>query len=198
MQNLIKIMLLWWLSGSVMASVPLAPRMGVNGKIDMFGCMQSNDYYIANFAVYPLSQLKDSKTPIVPYCQDTPFTGMSQLSLDLLDRDVRKKTVWLKVFDRHNTVVAQTQPSINKQGVLTTTVNFSGQGQYDVVLYVEDPDLNTDPQTTALHIPLAVALITPGPSASAGQWLWVVGGIAFIALSVGLITSSINKTKQAA
>jgi hypothetical protein len=178
------------------ASVPLAPRVGAGGKVDMFGCMQSNDYYIANFAAYAVSQQKDNKAPIVPQCQDLPQTGKTQIAIDLLDRDVRRKPAWLKIFDNHGSLIAQTNPVINKQGVITTTVNFAHQGQYDVVLYVEDNDLNVPPEISALHIPLTVAVTTPGPAVKPMQWLWLIGFIALFALAVGLITPRLQKSGQ--
>jgi hypothetical protein len=166
-----KSLLLLLLASSAFASVPLAPRMGAGGKIDMFGCMQSNDFYIANFAAYPLSQQKDKKTLIVPQCQDLPYTGNTQITLDLLDRDVRRKPVWLKIFDNHMALISQTEPAVEKQGVITATVNFPHQGQYEVVLYVEDKDLNVAPEISALHIPLSVAITAPGPAVTPMQCL---------------------------
>ena len=132
MKTFLKIALLFLLTANALASVPLAPRTGVGGKIDMFGCMQTNDFYIANFAVYPISQMKDKKTTIAGLCEDLPYLGNAQITIDLLDRDVRRKPVWLKVFDSKKNLIAQTEPKIEKQGVLTTTVNFEKQGKYDV------------------------------------------------------------------
>lgn len=180
------LLLLLALNQSIFASVPLAPRMGADGKIDMFGCMQSNDYYIANFAVYPITQQQSNgKKIIMPYCADLPFIGNSQLSVDLLDRDVRRKNVWLKVFDNHQNLIAQTEPTTAKQGVITTAVNFPHQGQYDVVLYVADDDLHTNLNDSALHIPLKVAMPTSGEPASIGNFLSVLLGIGGFALLLG-------------
>ncbi len=194
----LKILPLLLASSLAFASVPLAPRVGAGGKVDMFGCMQSNDFYIANFAAYSVSQQKDNKTPIVPQCQDLPLTGNTQIAIDLLDRDVRRKPAWLKIFDNHKNLIAQTEPAINKQGVITTTVNFAHQGQYDVVLYVEDSDLNVAPEISALHIPLAVAVTTPGPAVTPIQWLWVIGFIVLFALAIGLIAPRLQKSGQTA
>lgn len=194
----LKILPLLLASSLAFASVPLAPRVGAGGKIDMFGCMQSNDFYIANFAAYSVNQQNDNKTPIVPQCQDLPLTGNTQIAIDLLDRDVRRKPSWLKVFDNHKKLIAQTEPAVNKQGVITTTVNFPHQGHYDVVLYVEDSDLNVAPEISALHIPLAVAVTTPGPAVTPIQWLWVIGFIVLFALAIGLIAPRLQKSGQTA
>lgn len=193
----LKILLLLLTATSAFASVPLAPRMGAGGKLDMYGCMQSNDFYIANFAIYPITQQqKDSKKPILPYCQDIPYTGNAQITLDLLDRDVRRKSVWIKVFDNRKSLIAQTEPSISKQGVITTSVNFPHQGQYDVVLYVEDSDLNTNPETSALHIPLMVATTVVGEPATTGGFFKVTAGIVVLALLLGWLIPRHLKAKS--
>jgi hypothetical protein len=193
------LVLLLTLTTTVFASVPLAPRMSAGGKLDMYGCMQSNDYYIANFAIYPITQQqKDKKAPIYPYCQDIPYTGNSQIAVDLLDRDVRRKSVWIKVFDNHKNLITQTEPTLAKQGVITTAVNFPHQGLYDIVLYVEDSDLNTNPETSALHIPLSVAMAAVGEPATTGSFFKVATGIVILALILGWLIPRQLKAKPSA
>ena len=199
MKTMINILLLLLTATSAFASVPLPPRMGAGGKMDMYGCMQSNDYYIANFAAYPITQQStDKKALIIPQCVDSPYTGNTQISIDLLDRDVRRKPVWIKVFDNHQALIAQTEPAVAKQGVITTAVNFPHQGQYDVVLYVEDSDLNTNPETSALHIPLKIAMTTAGKPASAGGFLTLAVVIAVLALVLGWLIPRQLKAKPSA
>jgi len=196
MKAFLKIALFFVFSSNVFASVPLAPRAGVGGKIDMYGCMQTNDFYIANFAVYPISQMKDKKTTIAGLCEDLPYLGNAQITIDLLDRDVRRKPVWLKVFDSKKNLIAQTQPKVEKQAVLTTTVNFEKQGKYDVVLYVEDADLNTAPEMSALHIPLLVATTVAGEPESAGGFLKVVLIVVVFAFGIGVFVNRQLKPKE--
>ena len=195
MKAFLKIALFFVFSSNVFASVPLAPRTGVGGKIDMYGCMQTNDFYIANFAVYPISQMKDKKTTIAGLCEDLPYLGNAQITIDLLDRDVRRKPVWLKVFDSKKNLITQTEPKIEKQGVLTTTVNFEKQGKYDVVLYVDDADLKTAPETSALHIPLLVATTVAGEPESAGGFLKVVLIVVVFAFGIGFFVNRQLKPK---
>ncbi len=85
--------------GQADASVPLGGnRKGAGGSYDMYGCMQSNDYYVVNFAAYQLgpNQAAGSKNLPEAECVDLPATGKTQVSIDLLDLDVRKKPVALK------------------------------------------------------------------------------------------------------
>ena len=145
------------------ASVPLGgTRKGNNGSYDMYGCMQSNDYYVVNFAAYQLDpgQNKDSKTIPQAECIDLPLTGKTQISIDLLDLDVRKKPVALKILREDGQTIAELPMAIVKQGVLSTTVDFKTTGKYQLILTVDDIDLHTPLEVSALHIPLTVGLAT--------------------------------------
>ncbi|WP_347987666.1 hypothetical protein [Methylomonas sp. AM2-LC] len=165
--------------GQAGASVPLGGnRKGNGGSYDMYGCMQSNDYYVVNFAAYQLdpSQAKDSKSLPVAECIDLPMTGKTQISIDLLDLDVRKKPVALKILREDGQTVAELPMAIVKQGVLSTTVDFKTSGKYLAVLTVDDTDLHTLPEVSALHIPLTVALVTePSGGQNSLLILFIIG-----------------------
>ncbi|NOT84234.1 MAG: hypothetical protein HOP02_05485 [Methylococcaceae bacterium] len=171
------------------ASIPLAPRMGAGGKMDMFGCMLSNDFYIANFAAYQTDpqQPKNAKVMLAPLCQEIPKTGETQITVDMLDRDVRQKPVTLKVFNSDKQLVAETPTKVAKQGYISTTVNFPKPGHYDLVAYVNDQDLKIAPEKSALHIPLTVAIVVPGPSASMGNVMMVILGVGALAFGLGVL-----------
>ncbi len=155
------VLLLLTLLGQANASVPLGNnRKGVGGSSDMYGCMLSNDYYVANFAAYQIdpSLVKDNKSLPQAECIDMPATGKTQISIDLLDLDVRKKPVALKILREDGQTIAELPMAIVKQGVLSTTVDFKTAGKYQAVLFVDDTDLHTSPETSALHIPLTVGM----------------------------------------
>jgi hypothetical protein len=92
-------------------------------------------------------------------------------------------------------LIAQTEPKIEKQGVLTTTVNFEKQGKYDVVLYIEDANLNTAPETSALHIPLIVAMTVAGEPQSAGGFLKIALIVVAFAFGIGFFVNRQLKLK---
>lgn len=171
------------------ASIPLAPRMGAGGKMDMFGCMLSNDYYIANFAAYQAdpNQPKNAKVLLAPLCQEIPKSGQTQITVDMLDRDVRQKPVTLKVFDSEKQLIAETPTKVAKQGYISTTVNFPKAGYYDLVAYVNDQDLKMSPEKGALHIPLTVAVFVPGASAPISNVLLFILGIGALAFGFGVL-----------
>ncbi|MCQ8103872.1 hypothetical protein NP590_07130 [Methylomonas sp. SURF-2] len=147
--------------GAADASVPLGGnRKGVGGSYDMYGCMQSNDYYVVNFAAYQLDSDRAAGAGNLPEaeCVDIPATGKTQVAIDLLDLDLRKKPVGLKILREDGQPLVELPMAVVKQGVLSTTVDFKAPGNYRAVLTVDDTDLHTQPEVSALHIPLTVAL----------------------------------------
>jgi hypothetical protein len=181
------------------ASIPLAPRMGAGGKMDMFGCMHSNDFYIANFAAYQTDPQasKSAKTLLFPLCQEIPKVGETQITVDMLDRDVRKKPVTLKIFNGDKQLIAETPSTVVKQGYISANVNFPKAGYYDLAVYVNDQDLNLAPEKSALHIPLTVAIVVPGPSASIGNLFSIVLGVGAFALALGFLVPRLLKPQEA-
>lgn len=179
--------LLFVVIGQAYASVPLGGnRKGAGGSYDMYGCMQTNDYYVVNFAAYQVApnQAKDSKSLPEAECIDLPATGKTQVSIDLLDLDVRKKPVALKILREDGQTIAELPMAVVKQGVLSTTVDFKTAGKYQTVLTVDDTDLHTPFAVSALHIPITVALVTEQPGGQNGLLiLFIVIGI-LIAVSV--------------
>lgn len=168
------------------SSVPLgAPKKAAGGKRDMFGCLQSNDYYVANFAAYQidLQKLKETKRLPEAECVDLPQTGPTQISVDMLDRDVRHKEVSLRVVRGDGQVIAESPPTLAKQGVLTVQVDFKSPGKYEVRVLVKDRDLNIPPETSALLIPLSVALPPDIPAPK--------GGLAVFFLSIGALAGGV-------
>ncbi len=177
------------------ASIPLAPRMGADGKMDMFGCMLSNDFYIANFAAYQTDaqQPKNVKNLLSPLCQEIPKVGDTQITVDMLDRDVRHKRVSLKLFNSDKQLLSETPATIAKQGYISTSVNFPKPGYYDLVAYVDDQDLNIAPERSALHIPLTVAIVVPGPPVSMSNLLVVVLSVGLFAVGLGVLVPRLMK-----
>jgi hypothetical protein len=155
-------------SSTAIGSVPLAPRKNAAGKLDMFGCMQSNEFYIVNFASYQTDpQTSGGKQPGTSvYCQNLPAAGPAQFTVDLLDRDVRHKPVWIKVFNADKQPIFETPKVTAKQGVITANMNLPSSGVYDITVYVDDNDLNIAPEIGALHIALYAGISPPEPPTS--------------------------------
>lgn len=170
--------------GQAEASVPLGGnRKGAGGSYDMYGCMLTNDYYVVNFAAYQFdpSRNQGGKQPLPEAeCVDLPMAGKTQISIDLLDLDVRKKPVALKILREDGQTVAEIPMAIAKQGVLSTAVDFKTPGKYQAVLYVDDTDLHTPLDVSALHIPLTVGMVSeqsPGGTGSLLILLAITGAV---------------------
>lgn len=173
--------------GQAQASVPLGGnRKGADGNYDLYGCMLTNDYYVVNFAAYQLdpNQAKDDKSIPQAECVDLPRLGKTQIAVDLLDLDVRKKPVGLKILREDGQAIAEVPMAVVKQGVLTASVDFKTAGKYQAVLLVEDSDLHTPADTSALHMPLTVAMAVAPSAANAGSGKGL--GVVFGALGLCL------------
>lgn len=167
------LMLLLAITSETSASVPLGGnRKGAGGSYDLYGCMLSNDYYVVNFAAYQFdsNQTKNGKNLPQAECVDLPAAGKTQISIDLLDLDVRKKPVGLKILRQDGQTITELPMAVAKQGVLTTTVDFKAAGKYLAVLTVDDTDLHTPPNVSALQIPLTVGLA--GEQVVSGEAIW--------------------------
>lgn len=176
------LILLLAVAAESLASVPLGGnRKGAGGSYDMYGCMLSNDYYVVNFAAYQYdpSQGKDNRNLPQAECVDLPATGKTQISIDLLDMDVRKKPVALKILREDGQIIAELPMALAKQGVLSMSVDFKTPGKYQAVLTVNDTDLHTPPDISALHMPLTVALAVEqaGDSGNALLVLFAIIGL---------------------
>lgn len=185
--------------GQASASVPLGGnRKGVGGSYDMYGCMQTNDYYVVNFAAYQISssQAKDSKGLPEAECIDLPATGKTQIAIDLLDLDLRKKPVALKILREDGQTVAELPMAVVKQGVLSTTVDFKTAGKYQAVLTVDDTDLKTPLAVSALHIPITVAMVA-GQSGGQNGLLILFSIIALIVAAAAYCVPRLLKPQSA-
>lgn len=168
------------------ASMPLgAPKKAAGGKRDMFGCMQSNDYYIANFSAYQFDPQKVKNTKFMPEaeCIDLPLTGQTLISVDMLDRDVRHKEVYLRILRSDGQKIAETPKTVAKQGVVTVQTDFKAPGKYELQVLVIDMELNTPPDISALIIPLSVALPTEISPPK--------GGLAIFFVLIGMLVTGI-------
>lgn len=187
--------LLFALAWQTSASVPLGGnRKGAGGSYDMYGCMQSNDYYVVNFAAYQVdsTQVTDSKNLPRAECIDLPKTGKTQISIDLLDLDVRKKPVALKIMHEDGQTIAKLPMAVVKHGVLSTTVDFQKAGKYQALLTVDDHDLHTPLDISALHIPLTVALVSAQSDSGSGLLVLLLITALFIAVAAYYIPRWLN------
>lgn len=189
--------LLAW-SSLAFASVPLGvARKGADGHYDWYGCMYSNDYFIVNFSAYQVDKNAKLKQAPALECIDLPKTGTTQIAIDMLDLDVRKKPVGMKILSAEGQIIHETPMAVPKNGVLSTEVNFKQAGRYRIVIAVNDEDLKIPAEQTQLEIPLTAALAVESPAArSTVNGMFILLGV-IIALCVFLVPRFLKFHKPA-
>jgi hypothetical protein len=202
MKRIIVFLATWWIAlaifpESTTASIPLGTgRKTATGTVEMYGCLHANDYYIVNFAAYPVAATK-AKKPVVAECNNISAIGETIISLDLLDRDVRRKKIALKIVNGNGDILHESPFDVPKQGVVSAQVNFSKSGNYEVLLYVDDFDLNMDRNVSAMHIPVTVAMPGVEPAAKYTMIGFFVLIIILI-IGLGLAIPHLLKTEKPA
>lgn len=147
-----------WISGlMLMAAWSVAAEEG-NFDKSKIECLQASEFYIAKFAVYQEDPNKDIKLQSKPYCVDVPLVGPAHINFDLLDRDVRKKPVSIKVVGPDAAVLAETPMKVATTGIARGDVVFPAVGVYDVILRVGDENSDIPPDVSAIHVSVKVGM----------------------------------------
>jgi hypothetical protein len=176
-----------WLGGVVLSAVFTGGASAANGPTRSLDngrqmyqgasmtCLITNDFYALHFTALQKGRQKSESTEFVKYCQEVPAVGETFLTVDLLDRDVRKTPVALRVIEeeylgdgqepKELRTLAEVPKQIYKNGTADTRVDISQPGHYALIVSVgEDPFSEDD----RVRIPFSVGLPAPTPS---GSWL---------------------------
>ena len=138
-------------------------------------CLIANDFYAMHFTALQKGRKSNEATEFVKYCQEIPTVGETFLTVDLLDRDVRKLPVALRVIEesfsqegalpREVRTLAETPQQVYKNGTVETHVDIKEPGHYALIVSVgEDPFSEDD----RVRIPFSVGLPAP---IQTGSWL---------------------------
>jgi hypothetical protein len=124
---------------------------------DSVGCLVANDFYAVHFSVYlkpiqskPGSAVEDREALLTPYCQDLPNTGKAFFAADLIDRDVRKTPIGIKLVELEKTgkddtkaesfkelkVVLEVAPKLYPRGVVEAQADIAQEGYYALYLLI--------------------------------------------------------------
>lgn len=154
-------------------------------------CLVANDFYAVHFSAMQIGRQSGEPSDYMKYCQEVPVTGLTFLTLDMLDRDARALPLALKVVQEEldangqpNTqkVLVEVPAKIYKNGSADTKYEFTQPGHYAVIAEFGEPDgmLTEDDR---LRVPFTIAL-----SATQGTpWL----KYAFWFCMTGLIVAAI-------
>jgi hypothetical protein len=142
-------------------------------------CVITTDFYAVHFTAYqaPLEpgESSDKKTLFQPYCQVLPASGKTFITIDLLDRDVRKTPVAVRIAKEitgggSNTLV-DLPPKVYPTGVVEVAADLPRRGQYSVTLAVGEAMATED----TITIPLRVSTSSPVSMDTAYAVLFIIG-----------------------
>ena len=147
-------------------------------------CLVGNDFYAVHFTAIQEGRQKGEMTDFTKYCQEIPDIGKTYLSIDLLDRDVRKMLVALRVVKEEFSeeggrppqelgTLAETRAKIYTNGTADIPADIKQPGHYALIVTIGNEAISED----ELRIPFTVAL----EDAAKVNWMGRIAG--FIALT---------------
>lgn len=140
------------------------------------GCLVGNDFYAVHFTAIQEGRQKGERTDFAKYCQEIPTVGKTYLSIDLLDRDVRKTPITLKVVEEEFNeddgrppkvlrTITELPGKIYNNGVADIAADLPQPGHYALIASIGEEALSEDDH---LRIPFTVAI---EGTAAAVNWL---------------------------
>jgi len=172
------------LSVLAMAHMPEAAAAARNGKDGYsgsnMGCLVGNDFYAVHFTAIQEGVQKGETTAFAKYCQEVPAVGKTYLSIDLLDRDVRKIPIALKVVEEEFNeddgrppkvirTLNEAPAKIYGNGVADIPASITQPGHYALIATVGGEAVSEDDR---LRIPFTVAI----EGGAAVNWLGRITG----------------------
>ncbi len=133
-------------------------------------CVVANDLYILHFTAYqqPEAGAEVSQGEMFKsYCEELPHTGLTYLTVDLMDADVRRMPVAVKVVEEEKAVeddgetmkpvrtLAEIVPKAYPKGVIEAKAELDKPGYYAVLLSIGDGSVSKEAR---VRIPLRVAI----------------------------------------
>jgi len=153
-------------------------------------CLVANDFYAVHFSAMQIGRQSGEPSDYMKYCQEIPVIGLTFLTLDMLDRDVRTLPIALKVVQEeldsngspnNHKVLVEVPSKVYKNGTVDTKYEFTQPGHYAVIAEFGEPD-GMVTEDDRLRIPFTVAM----SAAQGAPWL----RYAFWLCMVGLLVAS--------
>lgn len=129
-------------------------------------CLIANDFYAVHFTAMQVGRQSGEISDYMKYCQEVPITGLTFLTLDMLDRDARKLPVAIKVVQeeldangkpQNQKVLVEVPAQVYKSGTADTKFEFTQPGHYAVIAEFGEPD-GMVTEDDRLRIPFTVAI----------------------------------------
>ena len=143
-------------------------------------CLIGNDFYAVHFTAIQEGREKGETTNFAKYCQEVPRVGVTYLSMDLLDRDVRKTPVAMRVIREEFSeeggrppqelgVLKEIPAKLYPNGTADISVDIKQPGHYALVATIGSEAISEDDR---LRIPFTVAV----EGAAKVNWLGRITG----------------------
>lgn len=137
------------------------------------GCLITNDFYAVHFSVYVKTTLapkdaKDREALLKPYCQELPNTGKAFFSADLIDRDIRKTPISVRVVEleligsddskpesfKEVRTISEVPAQLYAKGVVEAQADIAKNGYYALYLMIggEEAISDEDKMRIAFHV----------------------------------------------
>ena len=165
----------------VSAQEAFAARTGKDGYSGSnMSCLKGNDFYAVHFSAFQPGRQKGERSDFTKYCEQIPAVGATYLSIDLLDRDVRKVPVSLRVVEeefneddgrppKELRTVAEIPAKVYNNGTADIQANITQPGHYALIATIGEDAISEDDH---LRIPFTVALEGAAPV----NWLGRITG----------------------
>jgi hypothetical protein len=141
--------------------------------LNSVGCLIANDFYAVHFSVYVKTStgkqdISDRVALLKPYCQELPDTGKAFFAADLIDRDIRKTPIGIRVVElelagsddskpedfKEVRTITEVAPKLYPQGVVEAQADINKNGYYALFLLIGGEEAISDEDK--LRIPFHV------------------------------------------
>lgn len=166
--------LIAWLLSLLLLAGCNQNNLGTNPQIpdlNSVGCLITNDFYAVHMSVYvqPAQPGKDDRAALLkPYCQELPTTGKAFFAADLIDRDIRKTPIGIRIVELELVGSDDTKPEDFKEvrtltevpaklytkGVVEAQADIAKNGYYALFLLIggEEAISDEDKMRIAFHV----------------------------------------------
>ncbi len=170
---------LWLGRDAVAAGEPKSARQAYSGS--NMTCLIGNDFYAVHFTAIQEGREPGETTNFAKYCQEIPSLGKTYLSVDLLDRDVRKTPISLRVVREEFSeeggrppqelgTLTETPAKVYPNGTADIAVDIKQAGHYALIATIGSEAISEDDR---LRIPFTVAM----EGVAKVNWLGRITGI---------------------
>lgn len=161
--------------------------------INSVGCLITNDFYAVHFSAYlkPATpqQGNDREALLKPYCQDLPDIGKAFFSADLIDRDIRKTPIAIRVVEIEKTgdtpsdfkeirTLNEVDAKIYSKGVIEAQADLDKKGDYALILAIGGEEAISEEDRLKIHFHVGeVSLFSKFSRLSENMQIAIAGGI---------------------